>query len=996
MGSFDYKKIADPSYFRENVLPAHSDHEWYVLPGHSYLDVSDCKHSLDGVWFFSYARNYELAPKDFYKKDFDCRHMDKIRVPAHIQMEGYDKPHYANVEYPWSGHECIEPGEIPTEFNPVGCYTRYFTVPDNFGEKVYISFQGVETSFALWVNGEFVGYAEDSFTPSDFDLTSYLCEGENKLSLMVFKWSGGSWLQDQDFFRFSGIFRTVYLYTMPKAHLWDMKILTDLDSEYKNAVLRLSLDVTNDAKATIACAGAELMADLKKGVNELSLNVEAPLLWSAEQPNLYDLDIKLEGAESTEYIIEKVGFREVEIKDSIILVNGKRVVFTGVNRHEFTSQNGRVLDDDIIVKDLITMKQNNINAVRTSHYPNKTFFYRMCDFYGLYVIDETNMETHGSWQTHLIDREFDINWVVPGDRPEFHDAVIDRAHNMYMRDKNHPCIVIWSLGNESYGGSNLLAMHDAFHEWDMSRPVHYEGTVNDRRYPDTTDIYSTMYAKVWDIERYLKENRNKPYINCEYTHAMGNSCGNMFKYTELTEKEPLFQGGFIWDYIDQSITVTDRYGSEVEAYGGDFDDRPTQYNFSGNGIVYGPDRAPSPKMQEVKSCYSRIKVNIDGGKAHIKNLNLFTNTAEYDAVLTVSCVGEIVAQRVLRIAVEPLSEKDIELPLIAPCDGGEYVTTLSFVLRNDTTWAMRGHEVAWGQCVSGSFIRPVGEKTRLKVVPGFSEVGVKGDQFELIFSRNGEGLVSYVYGGRELVKKVPKPNFWRALTDNDMGHKLAFEAFQWKMAGAYSMLARGNSFSYDEKEDGVYVNLVYALPTTPQSSVKLTYIVRPDGWVEVTQTMDAGFDLGVMPEFSWMMALDKDYENLSWYGLGPKDTYNDRNHAKVGVYSNKASDNMAKYLSPQECGWKEDVKYLELTNRRGRGLAFATADKLGMSVLPYSPHELDNATHPTELPPVHFSYVRIGKQMGVGGDDSWGSPVHDEFLLDYKDGMSISFAFRGI
>ena len=606
---FDYDKLKDPQYFRDGRLDAHSDHSYYASGTDMEAGRETFKESLNGLWKFHYARNYGSAVAGFEKMDYCCRTWDDIHVPAHIQMEGYDVPQYANVQYPWEGHDEIRPGEIPEYFNPVASYVKYFTVPEKMkGRRLFISFQGAESGLALWLNGEFVGYSEDSFTPSEFELTDYVKEGENKLAAQVFKWTASSWCEDQDFYRFSGIYRDVYLYTVPDVHVRDLEIRAVPDETLKRAALTVRLEtmVSGSAEAGKAVfvlerAGQAVFREEKQlgEENAYSFTVEEPKLWSAEEPNLYDLRIEIYDAESVlqEIIPEKVGFRRFEMKDHIMTLNGKRIVFKGVNRHEFSAVSGRHVSEAELRKDLETMKRNNINAIRTCHYPDASLIYRLCDEYGIYMMDENNLESHGTWDTGMMTGDF--SEVVPNDRPEWLEMMLDRVNSTYQRDKNHPAILIWSCGNESYGGRDIYEMSQLFRKLDPTRLVHYEGVHHDRRYNDTSDMESQMYTPVEGIKEFLAKDRSKPFICCEYTHAMGNSCGAMHKYTDLTDTEPLYQGGFIWDYIDQSIYKKDRYGRDFQAYGGDFGERPTDYNFSGNGIVYG-DREASPKMQEVK------------------------------------------------------------------------------------------------------------------------------------------------------------------------------------------------------------------------------------------------------------------------------------------------------------------------------------------------------------------------------------------------------------
>ncbi len=1019
MPNFDFEIVKNPEIFAQNRMDAHSDHRFYASMVEAEAEKeSGFTYCLNGLWKFSYAKNYAAAPADFYKKELDCHGWDDIRVPAHIQTEGYDKPQYVNLQYPWDGHEAVKPGEIPMEFNPVASYVKYFEVPESMQDMpVYISFQGVESGFALWLNGEYVGYSEDSFTPSEFDLTPYInYNGENKLAAQVFKWTAGSWCEDQDFFRFSGIFRDVYLYTVPQVHIWDMKVETLVADDFNSAELELTLEASAEGKAKVRLINNILDVIIEKevaliaGKNELSLEVEEVCLWSAEDPYLYDLTIEISGAdgELTEFIKEKVGFRRFEIIDSILTLNGKRIVFKGANRHEFSAIHGRAIPEEDILKDLITMKRNNINAVRTSHYPNKSVFYRYCDELGLYVIDETNMETHGTMQPILCG-DATNEYAVPGDRPEYEGLVIDRARSMYQRDKNHACVLIWSLGNESYGGTNFVKMHDAFHEWDPSRPVHYEGVFNDQRYPYTTDIVSTMYVVPDDIRAFLAEHRDRPYISCEYAHAMGNSCGNMFKYTDLTEEEPLYQGGFIWDFIDQSMTKVDRYGVEFQGYGGDFDDRPSDYNFSANGLCHAKDREPSPKLQEVKYLYQNIAITIDktdeGWKATVQNKHLFTPTWKYNAICELHKDGVLIERVDCSFDVDPLSTKEVVLPLMAPENEteGEYVATLSFVTEFDAIWAKAGHEVAYGQGSYGKFATPNLHKTNknLTITKGFWNTGVKGDDFEVLFSETAGGLASYVYGGKEVFKTIPKPNFWRAMTENDMANLLPFRAGQWKLASMYNNVKYNNGWSQspgvlEELDDCVRMTYTYHLPTTPELACDVAYTVYADGTIDVHMELPASAEIGQIPEFSLLMGMDADHENLSWYGPGPEETYADKWHGKLGLHTNKVRDNMAKYIWPQECGNHMDVRFATVTDAKGRGIK-VWGESLNLSVLPYTPHELDNATHTNELPPILYTWLRIGQmQMGVAGDNTWGAQTHPEFCIDNSHELVVDFSFKGI
>lgn len=1047
---FDVKKIHDPKFFKENCMAAHSDHVTYKNEAEAVEQNSSFRLSLDGIWKFHYAKNDAQTIPGFEAEDYNCRPWDDIRVPAHIQMEGYDIPQYANIQYPWDGREDVWRDAVPTDFNPVASYVKYFTLPEGFVKNgLYISFQGVESGFALWLNGSYVGYSEDSFTPSEFDLTPYVKEGENKLALKVFKWTSSSWCEDQDFYRFSGIFRSVYLYTMPKVHVYDLKVQPVVAESLESADLVLDMEIcgkaetveksADDAKMQNVSAKITLTGsrdDSKEGaagsVSENTIfsetisfqpnntsdtirftdtgaatvhfeqEVNHPNLWSAEHPELYTLTVELldESGNCVEYISQNIGFRRFEMKDGIMTLNGKRIVFKGVNRHEFSSKTGRAVSKEEVLQDIITMKQNNINAIRTCHYPDASGIYELCDRYGLYMIAENNLESHGSWDaaSHgLVPKDT----IVPGDNMDWEPMMLDRVNSCYQRDKNHPAILIWSVGNESYGGKVIFDMSEKFRALDPYRLVHYEGIFNDRRYEGTSDMESQMYTSVENIKKFLAEHKEKPFICCEYTHAMGNSCGAMHKYTDLTDTEPRYQGGFIWDYIDQSILKKDRYGQEFQAYGGDCGERPTDYNFSGNGICYGGERDASPKMQEVKFNYQNISVAFEEHSFTVVNKNLFADTSEYQCIVILQKNGTVVKKQKMDTNVVPLSSGSYEIPFVIPEDA-EYAVTVSFVLREDTFWAKAGHEVAFGQKVYKKEVKSAVPEKPLQVVRGKVNIGVKGDDFDCLFSLLNGGLVSYRYAGKEMIEKIPMPNFWRAPVDNDNGSMAPGRYAQWKIASMYISHRNGGMFdnvptTVEETEHSVTITYTYYMPTTPAAKCQVAYTVFGDGTVETKLTYDPVEGLPDMPEFGMMFKLNADYDNVEWYGYGPEETYADRRHgAKLGIYKNKAADNMAKYLVPQECGNKVGVRYAKVTDYKGRGLLFS-GDELSFSALPYTPHELENAAHPYELPQVHYTVVRVAlAQMGVGGDDSWGAWVHPEYNIDVTKPLEFTFRFKGI
>lgn len=1012
------KWLTDLNVFAVNRLPAHSDHRYYETLAEAEDGGSmTMRHSLGGSWKFSYSVNPANRPEHFYRMDFDCAGWGDISVPGHIQLQGYGTPQYVNTIYPWEGHSDVRPPDIPTDHNPVGSYVKTFHVPVHMKDKpVHISFQGVESAFYVWLNGEFIGYSEDSFTPAEFDLTPCLAEGENKLAVEVYQRSTGSWLEDQDFWRFSGIFREVYLFTVPEIHVYDIRIRTELDESFTKGTLYAALTFMSPEPqgvkivAELYDAQGRLTASAEGGASahqaELSLKADSPALWSAEQPYLYTLYIQVYDASGrlVEVVPQKVGFRRFEMADKIMRLNGQRIVFKGVNRHEFNPRRGRAVTKEDMLWDIAAMKRNNINAVRTSHYPNQTLWYELCDEYGLYVIDEMNLETHGTWQKL---GAVDPSWNVPGNKPEWQDIVLDRAVSMYERDKNHPSILIWSCGNESYAGEVIRNVGNYFRSVDSSRLVHYEGVFHNRDYNDTSDMESRMYAKPADIEKYLTENPEKPYISCEYMHAMGNSLGGMYKYTDLERKYPMYQGGFIWDYIDQAIYKKDRYGREFLAYGGDFGDRPTDYYFCTNGIVYAT-REESPKMQEVKFLYQNVKLIPDRNGVSIANENLFVDTSGYTLEYVLLHEGRELFRKSVEAVVAPQTEERVAFEW--PTDeelmtgAGEYAVHVAFKLKESTLWADAGYEIAFGEHVfrveEKADSADVGAAVHapLRVVRGDVIIGVHGNDFTALFSKQAASLVSLKYAGREMIALPPAPLFWRATTDNDRGFGQSFHSGLW-YAASLARKCVGIDVAEAEGEGSVTVAFTYQLAISDKVVVRIAYTVYPDGKVRVRSDYKGAAGLPQLPIFAVSFKVPADYEQMEWYAMGPLENYADRvKGARLGIFRNQVSDNLSGYVYPQESGNRTGVRRVNLTNREGRGIRIAAAAApVECSISPYTAFELENANHHFELPNVHYSVVTVaGRQMGVGGDDSWGAPVHDEYLIKADQDMSFEFTIEGI
>ena len=997
----DLSWLSNPEVFAVNRKNAHSDHLYYETPEQARTQAAmPLRQSLNGTWYFSYAKNPSLRVKDFYKADFNCRSFDKIQVPGHIQLQGYDTMMYINTQYPWDGTEYMRPPQVSQDYNPVGSYVRYFEVNENLkGKPLSISFQGVEIAFYVWLNGHFVGYSEDTFTPSEFQLDDYLQPGENKLAVEVYKRSSASWIEDQDFWRFSGIFRDVYLYAVPQTHVEDLRVKSTLDEAYVNGNLeitaRLSGRLSGNVTAVLEDAqGSVVYTETLPAAAEVSFRSVLPSVkqWSAEEPNLYQLYLQVTGEDGSvvEAIPVDVGFRTFEMKNGVMHINGKRILFRGVNRHEFNYKRGRSITEEDMLWDIRFMKRHNLNAVRTCHYPNQSLWYKLCDRYGIYLIDETNLESHGSWQKL---GQLEPSWNVPGSNPEWQACVLDRANSMFQRDKNHPSILIWSLGNESYVGTCLENMTKFFHEADDTRLVHYEGCFWNRDFAHISDMESRMYAKPQEIDEYLASRPEKPYISCEFLHCMGNSGGNLNLYMELEEKYEQYQGGFIWDYLDQAVLHVNDQGEEYLSYGGDHDERATDYEFCTNGLVYA-DRTVSPKAQEVKAWFSNVKLFPDEKGVSVKNENLFITTEGYDFVYRVLRDGVKIFEGQTKLVVPAGQKQYFELPFPQVTAAGEYIYEVSMILPQTTDWAEAGYELCFGQ-----HVRTIaGEKVKcdkpLQVIWGDVNVGVKGEGFHIHFSRAEGGMASLRYDDVEMIPRAPKTTYWRALTDNDRGCKHGFDRGQWMAAGLYQKMV---DFRVTEGATEVTVTMDYELPTVPVAKQTVSYTVTGDGAIRVDATYFGQEGLPTLPAFGMNFKLKERYHNFRFYGCGPEENYWDRmDGAKLGIFSGTAAGNLSRYMIPGECGNRMGNRWLTVTDDNGFGLRFEAEDvPFESSVLPYSCYELEQAMHAYELPKAHYTWVRImACQMGIGGDDSWGAPVQRRYWLESNVDRKLVFTIR--
>ncbi|WP_062290284.1 glycoside hydrolase family 2 TIM barrel-domain containing protein [Demequina phytophila] len=1006
--TFDPSRITDPTFVHEHRRVAHSDHRWFVDGAEAATGLSSFEQSLNGLWKVHHAKNVAMTLLGFQDPATDLDGWDDIPVPGHLQMHGYDRPQYVNVQYPWDGLEDLEPGQVPTRWNPVASYVKDFTLdtPLAAGETLSVTFHGAESGIAVWLNGAYVGWATDSFTPSEFDLTAHLVDGVNRLAVQVFKWTAASWLEDQDFFRFHGLFRDVTLYRRPAVHAEDLHVHTSVTEDLGTAEVAVDVALAGEGTMRAHLVGVGHLSPAGDG--RLAIQLDAPRLWSAEDPHLYELVVEVLDADGniTEVIPQRVGVRRVEIRDAIITVNGQRVVFDGVNRHEFGAR-GRVMTAAEIEADLQIIKRAGCNAVRTSHYPNSSAFYELADRYGLYVIDEMNLETHAMWD-RVIAGELTVEQALPGDRQEWKPALLDRAASMLERDKNHASVIIWSLGNESFGGSVLLEVSDWFRATDPTRPVHYEGVHWDPRYPETTDITSQMYTFAADVEAHLKEHRDKPFILCEYAHSMGNSFGAVDKYLDLTEREPLFQGGFIWDFVDQTLPMTDRYGRAYQGYGGDHQEAPHDGEFSANGIVFA-DRTPTPAYQEVRYLYQPFRTAISRDGIEIRSRRLFTGTDDVEAVVTLAREGVTLAEETLDIDVAPQASVTYPLPFSLPEAAGEYTVDVAYRLRRATTWAPAGYAVGWEQEVVTVEATAAAKPGRAsspapRVVESTHNIGVHGPHFSVTFSRLYGVLMSYTYGrtsagGRELLRREPPmPNFWHAPTSNERGWQMPFRDGQWQLASRYRKPRAGfEKPRVTRHEATVEVTFGYELPTVPPSEVDVSYVVDGDGRVETTVTLRPGEGLPDVPEFGMLFTLDADLHRLRWYGEGPAESYVDRRGgARLGVWDGDVRTQLTTYMRPQESGNHTGVRWAEVLDDAGFGIRLDCAEGMELSALPWTPFEIENALHANELPPIHRTILRPAlARRGAGGDQSWGAMTHPEYRVPAGE-LSFTFGFQGV
>lgn len=1004
----------NPEIVGVNKLPQHAT----LMPYENYEEAKKCDRYassrcklLNGKWKFKLYKNYAYRPSDFAQPLYDSHNWDSIQVPGSWTMQGYDQNQYCNVRYPWEGSEDICPPNAPTKHNPVGCYLKRIHINQSLlSKRIVLCFEGVESAFYLYVNGERIGYSESTFNRAEFDITRYLVEGSNVIGVEVYRWCTGSWLECQDMWRMAGIFRDVYIYTTEREYIRDYVIKAEPGEGFKDGYFDvlvktngayefLSLDIAIlDENGEMAAFDSRYVEE--DNVTTLKSIVTNAKFWSAESPNLYTLVITLKSnGIPIEYISAKFGFRKIEIRDGIIFFNGERIVFKGTNRHEFDCRTGRYMTEEVMISDILQMKQNNINAVRTSHYPNCPRWLELCDEYGLYVIDENNMETHGTGWSKIIGCP-----QLPASRPEWEKACMERIKALYNRDKNHTCVVCWSLGNESLGGETPKKMYNWIKDADASRFVHFECD-RDPNEKHLSDVQSKMYAKPIDCEEYALTGRDKrPYILCEYTHAMGNSCGSTAEYTTLWDKYPCLQGGFVWDWVDQAIMTTDENGNEYLAYGGDFGENPHDGHFCGNGLLFG-DRKPTPKLYEIKKLYQNVDfkdINAEKGVIEIKNKFLFTNLNEFELYWCQCSDKGIFREGSAEIDVKP-GEKyvlDLELNKVTST---ECYLNLELRVKENTPWCDAGHVIAEQQFVINEFENTYDEPegdSPLIVADTYGSLRIFCDDVHIRFEkRERNQLYSIKVGGEELLSAPVRLNFWRALTDNDRGSRAGSRLGCWRDAGTTPGIYNNTKFSIEgykiiENEKKVIITCGATICTQPESKASIIYTITSKG-IEVDMQFYPDSSLPEIPEVSMLFELPADFENVTYLGNGPHENYIDRNNGvKLGVYNTTVTDMYTDYLKPQECGNRTGVRYATLVGNK-KTFTVIAEPVMEFNASHYLPLELENAWHKKDLPQSDKTVVRvIARQQGVGGYDSWGAKCNEKYMNKTDRVYRLKFQIR--
>ena len=958
--------------------------------------------SMNGSWKFFWVKNADQRPTDFWKVGYNDKGWDDMKVPAVWELNGYGDPIYVNIGYPWRNQYKNNPPHVPTEKNHVGSYRREFVIPADWnGKDIVAHFGAVSSNMYLWVNGKFVGYSEDSKLEAEFDLTSYVKPGQkNLIAFQIFRWCDGSYFEDQDFFRYTGVARDCYLYARNKKRIDDIRVVPDLDAEYKSGSLTVNLSLKGNAAVSLELLDAAnktvATAEVKGAGKQSSvIRVDNPNKWTAETPYLYTLRATLkEGGKVTEVVPLKVGFRKIELKNSQLLVNGQPVLFKGADRHEMDPDGGYVVSRERMIQDIQIMKKFNLNAVRTCHYPDDSFWYDLCDKYGIYVVAEANLESHGMGY-----EEATLAKV-----PSFKKTHLERNQRNVQRNYNHPSIIFWSLGNEAGYGSNFEAAYDWVKKEDPSRAVQYERS----GYEGKTDIHCPMYLNYKDCIKYCEDDsKTKPLIQCEYAHAMGNSEGGFKEYWDLVRKYPKYQGGFIWDFVDQSCRWTGKNGKMIYAYGGDFNRfDASDNNFCDNGLI-SPDRVPNPHMYEVGYFYQNIwttAADLKAGELNVYNENFFRDLSAYALEWEVMKNGTVVRTgRVDNLNVAPQQTAKIKLDLGKTCACAEWLLNVKYVQKQREGLIPAGHIVAKDQLVLNEYKAPamtlqnVTDMNIQTALPRIDDansqcVMIEGENFNIQFAKADGFMDKYMVDGLDMIKEGAKltPNFWRAPTDNDFGAGLQQKYAVWKNP-KFKLV----SLKSEMKDGLAVVSAEYEMPSVSAGTkLQLTYEINNRGAVKVNQKLVAekGAKVSNIFRFGMKMVMPKSFENISYYGRGPIENYIDRKWAtELGVYNQTVTDQFYAYIRPQENGNKTDIRWWKQLNEAGRGLQFVAEAPFSASALHYTIESLDSGwekkqEHSNEVEPADLTNFLIDKvQMGLGCVDSWGAIPREEYMLPYGD-----------
>ncbi len=997
MGAQSFQEWKNPKVNAVNRAPMHANYFAYESADAAKKGVKEnSTHfmTLNGTWKFNWVKDADSRPTDFWKVGFNDKGWNDIPVPGVWELHGYGDPIYVNIGYAWRNQFKNNPPYVPTEENHVGSYRREITVPASWkGKDIIAHFGSVTSNMYLWVNGKYVGYSEDSKLEAEFNLTPYLKPGQkNLIAFQVFRWCDGTYLEDQDFFRYSGVGRDCYLYARDKKRIEDIRVTPDLDANYKNGSLNIALSLKGSGKVnlTLKDAAGKEVATAQATQGKATIEVDNPHKWTAETPYLYTLYASMEG--SNEVIPIKVGFRKVELKNAQVLVNGQPVLFKGANRHEMDPDGGYVISRERMIQDIQVMKQFNLNAVRTCHYPDNNYWYELCDQYGIYVVAEANIESHGMG--------YDEETLAKN--PDYALAHMERNQRNVQRSFNHPSVLIWSLGNEAGYGPNFEKAYDWIKAEDPSRLVQYEQAGRTGK----TDIYCPMYLGYDRCEEYSKDDQyQKPLIQCEYAHAMGNSEGGFKEYWDIIRKYPKYQGGFIWDFVDQSVRWTGKNGKMIYAYGGDFNRfDASDINFCDNGLI-SPDRVPNPHMYEVGYFYQDIwtsPADIKNGEISIFNEYFFRDLSAYYLEWQVLKGGKVMRSgRVEDLNVAPQQTAKIQLPISKTCQCSEWLLNVAYKLKNTEGLLPAGHIVAKQQLVLNPYKAPSMElknqgKSNWEVVaPNLKEnderyLIVNGENFHIEFDKLNGYMSKYQVNGLDMMKEGSylKPNFWRAPTDNDFGAYLQRKYAVWKNPNIKLV-----SLQQRIANQQAIIEAAYELPEV-SAKLNLTYVINNEGTLKVTQKMTADKNAKVanMFRFGMQMQMPRSFDQVAYYGRGPVENYIDRKaNADLGIYRQSVAEQFYSYIRPQETGTKSDLRWWKTLNAAGRGIQVVAAEPFSASALHYTIESLDEGTHKQqghspeveEADLTNFCFDLI--QAGLGCEDSWGRIARPEYQVPYGD-----------